>query len=132
MNEAFLRVIEELLAEAADGQVTLDELYRRWPGAMEDQPALEPVFEDIVDGVDHFPLKFWSREPDLESWHMSDMYWRVCVDLEVVRAARIVEELLKCREDVLNSVTSWQDVTTGVIKSKISHCLSSRRRGESA
>lgn len=123
-DEAKLReTIRELCAQALEGKLTLEDLHAKWPVLGEPDPFYEQVFDDLQDGVEHFPAKFWSGEVDHDGWRASSRYLRLYLDSLLLRRAgnRSNQELRRCREKVVQG----QGFTSGRIEEHVSDCLSS-------
>ena len=96
--------VAELCCQAANGGITIDEFYRRWPTTStdsEDSDFAQQIFEDLEEGIQHFPAKLFSGAPDYQTWYASDLYRRLIVDEKVIRTDLGERQLIELRNQLL-------------------------------
>jgi hypothetical protein len=93
--------IAELCDEAANGLLTIEQFYARWPEDLCKQGIAQLIYEDLEDGVQHFPGKLFSALPDYESWKSSEMYKRIIVDREILKLDQSEDQLIELRHSLL-------------------------------
>jgi hypothetical protein len=107
-----------LLHKATLARLSIDELYKNWPGAMEDKPALSVLFDDTLDGVEHTPVP-----AQRDFWRTSREYWLMYLDLELIRQAGDAATILACRLRLEDSLGPWRELTAGAVDRAIAQCL---------
>lgn len=95
------RLVAQLLDGAIDGRLTIEEFYKQWPEQHQEETLLSIIYEDIEEGVQHFPAKLLSGAPDRAVWTASDMYRRLRVDREVLNREGPEVDLVKLRNELL-------------------------------
>ncbi len=70
---------------ALEGSISIDEFYNKWPVDLCSSELAELIYEDLEDGIQHFPAKILSGKPDDESWKSSDMYRRILIASEILK-----------------------------------------------
>ncbi len=94
--------IAEICDRAANGEVTIEEFYERWPKDLGNSDLAQLIYEDLEEGIQHFPLKLLSGKPDYESWKSSEMYRRILVDFEVLKSDLSEPQLVELRNKLLS------------------------------
>src|SRR6266496_3673142 len=126
LREAWWAVVRGICERALHGQITLNELYEKWPRGAQGEPVVEPVYRDVEDGVEHFPARLVTAEPDYEFWHASELYRALLLDHYLLRHARNEAELLECRQKVRNEGDAlYEDSRPEDIERAVRHCVSS-------
>jgi hypothetical protein len=94
------KALTELCEEVSEGAVTIKQFHAAWPQGLESSALAEAIFEDLEDGVEHFPGK-WSGRPDWESWKASDMYRRIVLDLQILQTGLDESRQMDIRDSVI-------------------------------
>jgi hypothetical protein len=87
--------------QVAQGPMSAEGFYQLWPDGSEGSALARAIFEDLEEGALHFPLNLWSGKPDYPSWHASDMYRRIVIDMEVLKADLDESRQLRIRNTVI-------------------------------
>jgi len=91
------QLVQQMLDAALDGRLTIDEFYKQWPEQPRGEQLLSLIYDDIEEGVQHFPAKLFSGAPDRAVWVASDMYRRLLVDRDLLNREAPEEELVQIR-----------------------------------
>ncbi|TLY22774.1 MAG: hypothetical protein E6K68_02065 [Nitrospirae bacterium] len=89
--------------KAIQGKLTLNELYQQWPNELQKSKLASGIYEDIEEGVQHFPGKLFSGKPDYETWKSSEMYAKLYLDKKLLASDGSEDELVKVREAIRQS-----------------------------
>lgn len=95
------KLILSLCRMALDGSLDLEELERKWPIASEENPFFRQVHEDIEDAVEHLPTHWLTGKTAYKKWQGSRIYFTLYLDSVLLEYKESSEELLRCREFVL-------------------------------
>jgi hypothetical protein len=79
---------------ALEGSISGDAFYRELQEPHDESQLYRIVYEDLEEGVLHFPGKFWSKKPDWPAWKQSEMFRRIAVDEAVLQFADVEESKL--------------------------------------
>ena len=93
--------VSQMSEQAAKGSITIEEFHRIWPKAAMDSALGRLIFEDVEDGVEHFPGTLWTGRPDFKSWEKSDARRRIAIDHEILKVEADESRLMKVREALL-------------------------------
>lgn len=114
--------VAQLCEQAARGALTLEEFHQAWPRGLEASALADAIFEDLEDGVEHFPGKFWSGQPDYAAWKASDMYRRILIDLYTVDAGHDESRLMAIRDALIaERDTPLDQLASRVAKLSLNH-----------
>jgi hypothetical protein len=95
--------IAVLCDKAIEGELLFEDLCQQWPKELCESKLASVIYEDIEDGVQHFPGKLFSGKPDYEMWKSSDMFMRLYLDKKLLSLDGNEEYLLEVRETLLKS-----------------------------
>lgn len=96
-----VQCIVAMCDRALRGSLPLEELYLEWPDDLKKSELGRLVFEDLEEGIQHFPGKLWSGQPDWEVWHTSEMFRRILIDYEVLKLSLDEGALKSIRDSLL-------------------------------
>lgn len=119
MFQKWKQQIAEICTRAINGSINLEEFYREWPGELHESDLAKGVYEDLEDGITHFPAKPFSGKPDYELWGASDMYRRLVIISEILKTNLSEPELI----DIRHSLLSVSNLPIAEISSRISKLL---------
>lgn len=124
-GESLTARVFDLCQQAVKGVLTLDDFHRMWPQDARANLFLQQVFEDIQDGVEHFPGFWLSGKPDIQSWLRSEMYFTLCIDLILLRhvVEREASQLLQCRKAMLE----MKPFSADTLEDEVRRCLNLKR-----
>lgn len=94
--------IERICREAIEGSMSIEEFYRQWPDELKESKFARLIYEDIEDGIQHFPAKLVSGKPDQKVWLSSDMYRSLVITKEVLKMDIDESAALRIRDLLLN------------------------------
>ncbi len=123
--DPFTAKVFDLCQQAIKGVLTLDDFLRMWPQDARANLFLQQVFEDIEDGVEHFPGFWFSGKPDIQSWLRSEMYLTLCIDLILLKHVdeREASQLLQCRKAMLE----MKPFSEYMLEDEVRRCLNLKR-----
>jgi len=91
----------EICDRAANGTISIEEFYERWPKELRNSDLAQSIYEDLEEGIQHFPAKLLSGKPDYDSWKSSKMYRRIVIDCDVLKNDLSEENLAELRSSLL-------------------------------
>ena len=95
--------IARLCDQAANGSLTIEEFYEQWPEEVCKTGIAQLIYEDLEEGVQHFPARLLSGKPDYESWQSSELYQRILVDKKILKLNESEDRLIEVRNALLKS-----------------------------
>jgi hypothetical protein len=93
--------VAQICSEVAEGAMTLEQFHQAWPPGLEESQLAQAIFDDLEDGVEHFPGTVWTGSPDYDSWRASDMHRRIRIDLEILRVDADESRLTQLRDALI-------------------------------
>ena len=91
-----------LCIKALDGELNADDFYSMWPDNIEDSKFIAKLYDDIEDGVLHFPGHLFSNKPDYKAWRDSYMYITLYLDKLLLSSELSEEKLLELHDNILS------------------------------
>jgi len=64
----------ELIRNAQDGKLSLEELNRDWPEGLDGNPLFEEIYDHIEAAVEHYPSSLFTNESYHERFKASSEY----------------------------------------------------------
>jgi hypothetical protein len=124
MFEKWKQHIAQMCIQAINGSITIDEFYRLWPEELHESYLAKLIYEDLEDGIQHFPAKIFSGKPDYESWKSSVMYRRILINSESLKTNLSESEV----KDVRHSLLSESKLPLADIPARVSRLSEERKK----
>jgi hypothetical protein len=102
-----------------EGKMHIFELDKHWPNNLLKSPFLSLLYDDIEEGIEHFPAKLFSKAPDWKMWKSSQIYLQLLLDCELLKSGKPEAILLTARNELVNN----QDLTPDNLRSELSKVL---------
>jgi hypothetical protein len=93
--------IAVLCDKAIEGELLIEDLCRQWPKELDESRLASMIYEDIEDGVEHFPGKLFCGKPVYKNWKSSDSFVKLYLDKKLLALDGNEEYLLGIRETLL-------------------------------
>ena len=106
--EEFRSILIDLCDKALKGDLGLEAFFATWPEEITKTGFVLQLFDDLEDGVEHFPGHWLSGKKDFKTWESSDMAYRVSVDLQLLASSLNEEQMFNLRKLILDK--SIEDV----------------------
>lgn len=90
-----------LCSKALQGSLSLEDFYAEWPDDISDSEFASLLYEDIEDGVQHYPGHLFTGKPDTKAWESSQMYMSLYLDKQLLLSGAIESTLIKVRQHIL-------------------------------
>lgn len=84
------------------GELSLKEFCVLWPGEMAKTEFISELYDDLEDGVEHFPGHLLSGERDFETWTSSHMAQMIRIDLQLLISGLCEKDMLALRRAILD------------------------------
>ena len=102
MFEEWKKSAHKICTRALTGEVSIEEFYRIWPENLHESEFVVEIYSDLEDGIQHFPAKIFSGEPDEKSWKSSDMYRKILIDSVILSLNNPELVLKEMREKIIH------------------------------
>jgi len=100
--EDFRDTLISLCKDVLHGDLSLEEFFTRWPDEISQTPFVLALFDDLEDGVEHFPGLGFSGEKDFQTWESSYMAYKLQVDLQSLTSGIPEDQMLFLRRFILD------------------------------
>lgn len=101
MFEQWRKHIATICAQVLSGSMSIEDFYRQWPEELHVSDLANHIYEDLEDGIQHFPSKIFSGIPDYKSWESSDTYRRIFIISELLKTSLSESEMMDIRRSLL-------------------------------
>jgi len=124
--EDFRKILIELCREVLQGNLDIEEFFARWPDEIPKTPFVSALFDDLEDGVEHFPGHWFSGEKNFQAWESSDMAYRLGVDTQLLKSGLLKsglreEHMLYLRKIILDKdITDKEEIKRLISEQKVS------------
>lgn len=100
--EDFRATLKSFCEKALEGDIKLVTFWNEWPKELSKTELVLELFEDLEDGITHFPGFLLSGKKDFESWRGSDMEHRIRIDLQLLASGLHEKHIFLLRKIILD------------------------------
>lgn len=101
----FRKIVLDLCRRALKGNLTADQFYEAWRPEIDAMGSYSEIYDDLEEGVLHFPGKLFSRKPDYSVWLETDMYKVLYLDELLLASSLDMSKVAEIRKKILQEST---------------------------
>jgi len=114
--EKFRTALISLCQEALKGNVNLERFYTAWPSKLAQTGFVSELYDDLEDGITHFPGKLLSGKKDIDLWLSSNMAHKIYLDQRLLESNLCEQEMFSLRNKILDEDIKSREVIESLIK----------------
>ena len=96
--------------QAIEGKLSLKGFYSIWPGDIEQSEFLSCLYQDIEEGVQHFPGHWLTGAPDYKMWMHSEFFRKLSIDRLLLVSDKSASDLASIRSNAIKQDLSVNEV----------------------
>lgn len=100
--EEFRGTLVDLCNKALEGNVTLDEFRAIWPSEIPKTNFVSELYDDLEEGITHFPSHLFSGKKDFELWSGFYEAYKLSVDAQLLASGLCEERMFSLRKNILD------------------------------
>ena len=83
------------------GELSVTEFFSLWPAEISKTEFIAELFDDLEEGVEHFPAHILSGKKDSVLWTSSHMAQKIRVDMQLLISGLCDDDMLSLRSKIL-------------------------------
>lgn len=91
-----------LCEKTLQGGVGLEEFIAVWPEAIAQTEFVRELFDDLEDGIEHFPGHWFSNKKNFKAWEESYMAYKLRVDAQLLASDLSEERMFALRKTIID------------------------------